>query len=529
MHERLFFGYYKSLMETDPWRGLSLLISYKNWDVLASLIYPTIVAIVVVFIVPIYTCYFLITRPPTKLRKSPSNKKLSSTNLLHGNPNKRISKSYSFYYGIFVGYILFVSLLESGSGLADFFHGQDVENISKILRLAPTIRKGPTVPIWFQNRHIQFIPWLVQNELHKIGGGIPYERIEFSVTDCIKKTSKNCEQVDVMNDTVTLDIFPPMGTEDEGFSDNSPVIIFAPGLRCHSQDLPGNSIIRSAYGKGFRSVVMNRRGHTPEQLLRSPRWNIFGDIDDLEQVYWFLKDEIVAPHTGFFLHGISSGTAVTVLGLAEFDRRRAANPQERVPVFVGATTVTPGYDIQEVMQPDRFKWPYNPLLNLAVKDHFILQNEKILRDFNSKAVDNALKSNTLQEFVNATAAFTGFEDPETYYEFTNPVKGLHHITTPTFVLNSLDDPCCAIQNLYEKSKYPAHNGLSYADVIKTSPSAIVAVTHLGSHCPFLDGYWPFVKDPFTKGVMLKSWADQSIIDFYSAAMEVYGDRRFLMN
>lgn len=54
---------------------------------------------------------------------------------------------------------------------------------------------------------------------------------------------------------------------------------------------------------------------------------------------------------------------------------------------------------------------------------------------------------------------------------------------------------------------------------------LVAVTKSGSHCPFLDGMlFPFVRDPFGGGWMLKSWADEAGIDFYKAALQVYGDR-----
>jgi predicted alpha/beta-fold hydrolase len=105
------------------------------------------------------------------------------------------------------------------------------------------------------------------------------------------------------------------------------------------------------------------------------------------------------------------------------------------------------------------------------------------------------------------------------------VKGLHHITTPVLVLNSLDDPCCDINNLYEPSKF--HPGQTYDEVIKQSNSTIVAITRTGSQCPFLDGYFPFVRDPLNGLFMLNSWADTSIIEYYSAAMEVYDDRRFL--
>ena len=38
--------------------------------------------------------------------------------------------------------------------------------------------------------------------------------------------------------------------------------------------------------------------------------------------------------------------------------------------------MTPGYDTSKVLQPDRFKEPYNALMTFAVKDHFIMKNEK---------------------------------------------------------------------------------------------------------------------------------------------------------
>ena len=87
------------------------------------------------------------------------------------------------------------------------------------------------------------------------------------------------------------------------------------------------------YGEKFRSVVINRRGHTPHQKLQAPRFNLFGDVDDLEQVYWHIQQQWAAPHTPFFLHGISSGTSVVVSALAEYDRRRYYLEQQPLRYF----------------------------------------------------------------------------------------------------------------------------------------------------------------------------------------------------
>jgi predicted alpha/beta-fold hydrolase len=260
--------------------------------------------------------------------------------------------------------------------------------------------------------------------------------------------------------------------------------------------------------------------------LKAPRWNLFGDVDDMEQIYWYIKNDLADPDTAMFLHGISSGTALTVTALRKWDKRRKDSPHLASPSFVASMAITPGYDISRVLQPDRFKFPYNDILTLQVKQHFVLQNEKVLRHFDSKAVDATLRANSLQEFVDAAAPFAGYSNATEYYRDGNPINEIRDISTPKFVLNAVDDPCCMIDNLYEQSPYVHHAGKTYAEMIMETSNALVAVTKTGSHCPFLDGFlFPFVRDPLYGGWMLNSWADQVSIEFYRASLEVYGDRR----
>ena len=277
---------------------------------------------------------------------------------------------------------------------------------------------------------------MIQNEIHKINS-IPYQRLHVEVSDCVNKLEE-CHTPQ-MNDTVTLDIFPPFDAEYEGFNKSSPVILYAPGLRCYSQDLPGNSIVRKAFGAGFRSIVVNRRGHTPNQPLKSPRWNLFGDVDDLEQVYFFIKNNLVTHDTAFFLHGISSGTAVTVTSLSKWDRRRIELPNRPTPAFVASLDLTPGYDISTVMNRERFLWPYNDLLMQGVKYHFVVQNEELLRAHDNEAVDKILGASSLQEIVDMGVKFAGYDNVTHYYEDTNPINELRDILTPKLVLNAVDD------------------------------------------------------------------------------------------
>jgi predicted alpha/beta-fold hydrolase len=419
-------------------------------------------------------------------------------------------------------------------GFFDLIHGTDPK-IVELMRQMPSLLHGPKPPLIFANRHLQFIPWLIQNELHRLEG-IPYQRIHLQVTACLDKSqgTHNCIRDSLMDDTITLDVFPPLNTTSSKFHSGSPMIFFSPGLRCNSQDLPGNMIVRRAFGAGFRSIVVNRRGHTPDQPLQAPRWNLFGDVDDLEQVYWHIHDTFAAPHTPYFLHGISSGTAVVVSALAEWDRRLLLG--EKAPSFVGSVSLAPGYDISRVLLPTRFKLPYNTLLTESVKDHFIRQNEQVLRAFDNDTVNEALAATHLQELLNAAAPFAGYPNATAYYAGENPVNNVQHITTPKLILNSIDDPCCNVLNIYERSPYPQHDGKTYAQMVAESPRGLLAVTTSGTHCPFLDTaaqgnlFLPsllpsIVPDPFNGGWMLDSWADRISIEFYQAALSVYGQER----
>ena len=471
------------------------------------------------------------------------------------------SSKQGFWWTVCIGLFMaleFPSWIASQRpGLADLIVGTD-PRLTEVLKSVPLLTQGPQPPWLLHNRHIQFIPWMIQNEIHRTMGAIPFQRIHIPVTDCQRKKhtlgpTRSCPQHErTMHDTVTVDVFPPFESHDDNdnplslnfqqFNQSSPIIFFSPGLRCYSQDLPGNSIVRHAFARGFRSVVFHRRGHTPNQPLQSPRWNLFGDVDDFEQVYWYIHDQYLTPTTPLFLHGISSGTALTVTALAKWDQRRVQRDEsdiptnetwkdQRIPSFVASIKVTPGYDISKVMTNERFLFPYQDILLPGVKDHFVLQNEQLLRQHNATAVDHALAATSLQEFVDATVPFAGYDSTQAYYHDTNPIHDVRHITTPTLVLNSLDDPCCNIRNLYERGTLAHHDNKTYAEMIHETHRAIVAVTRTGSHCPFLctrNKWIPFSRDPLTSyGYMLHSWADEVALDYYEAALDVYEDRRLL--
>eukprot|EP00615_Pteridomonas_danica_P012783 CAMPEP_0114338818 /NCGR_PEP_ID=MMETSP0101-20121206/7295_1 /TAXON_ID=38822 ORGANISM="Pteridomonas danica, Strain PT" /NCGR_SAMPLE_ID=MMETSP0101 /ASSEMBLY_ACC=CAM_ASM_000211 /LENGTH=327 /DNA_ID=CAMNT_0001471537 /DNA_START=203 /DNA_END=1183 /DNA_ORIENTATION=- len=325
------------------------------------------------------------------------------------------------------------------------------------------------------------------------------------VTDCVIKseTPRIKGQGDSLEETITMDIFPPIN--DSQLPRDAPLILLLPGLRCHSQDLPGTTFVRRAFAYGMRCVTINRRGHTPGVPLKSPRWSLFGDIDDLEQSYWKLKE--IFPNSPFFLCGFSSGTALVIHGLGTWDHRLKMGI--KAPSFVAAVSISPGYDITNALL--RFTWPYEPLLLYNCKQHFVCQNETVLRSFDSDAVDRALESQTLHGFLEASSPFSGYGTPENMYRHSNPVKKVHQITTPTAVFNAKDDPCCKYTNAFDISPYKPHEGRTYSELVHDSTQGVLALTNSGSHCPFIDGHvFPFVRDHVRyseggTGFMIANW------------------------
>lgn len=191
----------------------------------------------------------------------------------------------------------------------------------------------------------------------------------------------------------------------------------------------------------------------------------------------------------------------------------------RIPVFKGAFTLVPGYDISVALRS--FQWPYTDILLDSVKDHFVRRNEKVLRSLNSSAVDVLLSVSGLQDFVDNAYMFAGYSSAAEYYAATNPINRIHDIDTPQLIINSMDDPCSLPSNMHVNSTVPAHNGLSYAQVAGMHNSTIVVTTRSGSHVPFFDGrVMPFVKDALYPYFMIDSWADAVMIEYFDALKEI---------
>lgn len=386
-------------------------------------------------------------------------------------------------------------------------------DLGRVFALMPTAQRPPRPPIWAFGSHMQFMPWVVYNVLSSALVPLHYQiqtlRV-FGLVDKTKPESKTNPRS--MDDDVVISYFPPLEAEDAPqeyrLALDAPAILVDGGLTCTAQDVPGSSLLRLAVLRGFRVVVVERRGHALP--LKKPRWNLFGDSDDLEQIVKAVRDKL--PGAPFFWVGISSGSKLPIEAMGKFDQRRK-NGDTTAPQFVATACLSPGYNLETCFMG--FAFPYKYLCRSSVRSKFLLENEEVLRSYNPDAYEKAVQAPDLQSLLYHSAPFAGYPSAEEYFAVENPVLFAPLITTPTLIINSMDDPLCVVQNCY--GKMPGHeDGLTFVEMVEKSPCGLLLITPSGSHCPFLDGtFWPFVSVPQALGrLVIASWADYCILEFF---------------
>ena len=110
---------------------------------------------------------------------------------------------------LFVAYVAYSAAIHK-TGIKAIIKGTD-PLLERVLDLCPLIRAGPQPPFWLGNRHMQFIPWMGQNEFFR--GSMNFETHDFTVTDCVvkgdsEKGGLDCVQDPSMDQVITIDVFP---------------------------------------------------------------------------------------------------------------------------------------------------------------------------------------------------------------------------------------------------------------------------------------------------------------------------------
>ncbi|CAK9075777.1 Abhydrolase domain-containing protein 3 [Durusdinium trenchii] len=287
------------------------------------------------------------------------------------------------------------------------------EALRRVYSKMPSAQRPPKPPVWAYGGNWQFMPWMLYNLFSAKFQPLDFEKSYLTVRG-LKDTRRRVggKKRRCMEDEVILNFFPSTSSK---LRLDAPTILVEPGLMtCTAQDVPGSSFLRRAVDRGFRVVVIERRGHA--QPLKSPRWNLFGDSDRPGE--WTFPVEETLPKAALFWIGFSSGSKLPIEGQGKFDRRRAQG-DETAPSFKAMACICPGYNLETCFLG--FKFPYRQI-GWSRKSKFLLENETILRSFNAEAFEQAYNAPDLQELLSHVAPFAGYDSAKSYFEHENPVR-----------------------------------------------------------------------------------------------------------
>jgi len=220
-----------------------------------------------------------------------------------------------------------------------------------------------------------------------------------------------------------------------------------------------------AASRGWRSCVLNRRGHSG-MPLRVPNFSLLGNVDDTVA----MVDCIRKAHTESFiaLAGISAGSGQVVSYIGREGKS--------VPVGAAAS-LCPSWDISKSFTYLNERYPLMDRQQTQRVQEFFLkapQNQDALALMQTEVAE-ALKATSLAEFLPAAAPFAGCRDVEQYFKENNPMEFFEGSTTPCLVLNALDDFLCVKENIRK-------------DLLEAGVSNyLLLITKHGSHCAYTEG------------------------------------------
>lgn len=243
-----------------------------------------------------------------------------------------------------------------------------------------------------------------------------------------------------------------------------------------------------AASRGFRVAVCLRRGHL-DAPLRTPKFNLLGDCDDLDAHVAAIRDAF--PRARVFGYAESAGTGLAVRHSGE---RGDASP------FDATTCVCPGYDTTEGGAFSRFEPLLDRYLLASVKKMFLRDNERVWSSSStSPSYDEMCRARSMAELQRLLYGAEGYASLEEYHANTNPMGVVTGITRPTLVINADDDPICATSNVEDN-----------AWCFEGDVSRALVQTPVGTHCCFFEG----------RTIRPRScWAHDAALEFFEAVFE----------
>ena len=247
-------------------------------------------------------------------------------------------------------------------------------------------------------------------------------------------------------------------------SNDAPVLGILPSMTGSSRKEAG--FMCYAANRGWRSCVLNRRGHSSMPLRSPPYFCILGNINDTVAMVEKMRQRY--PNNFIALAGQSAGSGQVVSYIGREGDRVLIN---------AAASLCPSWDLKRAFALLHVNHPFlDRLLTKGVKNHFLekQRNQAALRPM-PEALRKSREATFLHEFVETSAPLAGCNDLEMFYKENGPLNFIVGNTTPCLLLNASDDFVCFKENI------------NYECITNRAKNCVLLVTNEGGHLAYNEG------------------------------------------
>jgi len=278
--------------------------------------------------------------------------------------------------------------------------------IKKIIESVPSLEEKYVPPIFASNPWLNIALFVMKQKFHAYFSN--YDRQVIKLDD---------------GGTVSIDYTTASLPED------APIVICL-----HTLNGCGAShfyFVKYAASRGWRGVVLNRRGHGGMKLTTG-QFNCFGNPSDTNKMIQIVKKKY--PKSRFVaMAGLSAGSGQCVNYLGCYGDHSLID---------AAASLCPAYDIRYAfLRLKKRNASLDEFLLKGMKRYFITPNERILRERNSNALEKCQDASSMHEFVEAHAPFacSTLDDAkpytaDAYFAEHNPMVSIPFAALTRFLL-----------------------------------------------------------------------------------------------
>lgn len=250
-------------------------------------------------------------------------------------------------------------------------------------------------------------------------------------------------------------------------NETAPLAIVLHGLEGNINSFYAKGIMKALKKRGYAVVLMHFRNCSTE-VNRLPRAYHSGDTDDLAFFINHLKKHY--PNRPMVAVGFSLGGNVLAKYLGE--------QAQRCPLNAAAVISAP-YDLSA--SSDVIRKSLGKIYQKYLLDRMKKSMQRKLPQIKQQiplTAEQLMKIDDLLEFDNQlTAPLHGFKNAHDYYKKASAMPFLKHISVPTLIIHSKDDPMLSIKAVPSRQDVSEHVTLCVSDK--------------GGHVGFIGGKNPF--------------------------------------